>query len=181
VRDRKSAEPGLGDVAVREARGQMAQRAVSARPGYMTPKGQYFATATIRAAPGLVWTILSDAAGYSAWNPEVIMIDGRLAAGETFKAHVKLGDGAVRRVRMRVTEFEPPRLMTWIGGLPLGLFVGHRKFTLAAGGTGTDFQMELSMTGPLAALILKSVGDRQPEIDRFAAALKTYAERSRSA
>jgi hypothetical protein len=33
------------------------------------------------------------------------------------------------------------------------------------------------MTGMLAPLILKSVGDRQPEIDSFTAALKAHAER----
>jgi len=158
----------------------MAQCAVSAHTGYVTPEGRYLATAAIRAAPDVVWNILSNAAGYSLWNPEVIAIEGRLVADARFKARVRLGDGAVRLVRMRVTE-EPPRLMTWIGGLPLGLFVGRRTVTLAARETSTAFRMELSMTGPLAALILKSVGDRQPEIDRFAAALKAYAERSGSA
>ena len=36
--------------------------------------------------------------------------------------------------------------------------------------------MHLSMTGLLAPLILKSVGDRQPEFDSFSAALKKHAE-----
>ena len=123
----------------------------------MTPESRYLATAAIRAAPDVVWNILSNAAGYSLWNPEVIAIEGRLVADARFKARVRLGDGAVRLVRMRVAEFEPPRLMTWIGGLPLSLFVGRRTFTLAARETGTAFRMELSMTGPLAVLILKSV------------------------
>jgi hypothetical protein len=38
--------------------------------------------------------------------------------------------------------------------------------------------MHLHMSGPLAPLILKSVGDRQPEIDSFSAALRAHAERS---
>jgi hypothetical protein len=33
------------------------------------------------------------------------------------------------------------------------------------------------MSGALSSLIIKSVGDRQPEIDSFAAALKARAER----
>jgi hypothetical protein len=36
--------------------------------------------------------------------------------------------------------------------------------------------MHLRMIGPLAAMILKSVGDRQPEIDRFSRGLKERAE-----
>jgi hypothetical protein len=35
------------------------------------------------------------------------------------------------------------------------------------------------MTGPLSRWIVKSVGDRQPEVDSFAAALKARAERER--
>jgi hypothetical protein len=38
--------------------------------------------------------------------------------------------------------------------------------------------MALSMTGPLAPLILKSLGDRQPDIDAFSAGLKKFAERA---
>jgi hypothetical protein len=37
--------------------------------------------------------------------------------------------------------------------------------------------MHLRMTGPLAPMILKSVGDRQPEVDSFCAALRQVLER----
>jgi hypothetical protein len=67
--------------------------------------------------------------------------------------------------------------MQWVGGLPFGLFVGRRTFTLTPVATGTEFRMHLQMSGPLAAMILKSVGDRQPEIERFSAGLKQRAER----
>ena len=33
------------------------------------------------------------------------------------------------------------------------------------------------MSGPMLGMILKSVGDRQPEVESFAAALKNRAER----
>jgi hypothetical protein len=56
--------------------------------------------------------------------------------------------------------------------LPLGLFVGHR----VGGPGGSEFRMRLAMSGLLAPLTLESVGDRQPEIDRFSAALKARAE-----
>jgi hypothetical protein len=91
-------------------------------------------------------------------------------------AHVRLGDGAIRRVAQRVEVFEPPHRMEWVGGLPLGLFVGRREFTVTPLHAGTEFRMHLYMSGPLSSLILKSVGDRQPEIDRFSVALKHRAE-----
>jgi hypothetical protein len=77
---------------------------------------------------------------------------------------------------MRVTTYQPPRFMEWRGGLPLGLFVGRRRFSVDSHDAGTEFRMELSMTGPLSPLILKSVGNRQPEIDNFSSALKKRAE-----
>lgn len=137
---------------------------------------EYVTETTIRAEAGVVWRILTDPAGYASWNPEIVRIDGRFATGERIKAHVKVGGGAIRAVTMRVTAFEAPTRMEWTGGLPFGLFVGRRTFTVTPRGDASEFRMHLSMTGPLASLILKSVGDRQPEIDSFTAALKARAE-----
>jgi hypothetical protein len=139
---------------------------------------EYVTTATISAPPVTVWNILTDAPGYANWNAELVAIAGQFAEGERIKASVKLGSGAIRSVPMRITAFDAPRQMEWTGGMPLGLFVGKRTLYVTPRDAGADFRMELSMTGVLAPLILKSVGDRQPEVDAFAAALKTYAERS---
>jgi len=139
-------------------------------------KHEYETVVAISAPPDAVWRILTDAAGYTSWNPELIGIEGRFAANERIKARVKLGNGAVRSVGMRVTAYDPPRRMEWTGGMPLGLFVGRRTLMVRAREAGAEFRMHLSMTGLLSPLILKSVGDRQPEIDSFAAALKAHAE-----
>jgi hypothetical protein len=137
---------------------------------------EYVTVATIRATADQVWAILADASGYAAWNPEIIGIEGRFAADARFKARVRLGNGAVRSISMKVTRFEPPSRMEWIGGLPLGLFVGRRMYTVTPHGGVTEFHMQLNMTGLLAPFIIRSVGDRQAEIDGFSAALKRRAE-----
>lgn len=145
---------------------------------------EYTTSATIDAPADLVWKVLTDASGYATWNPEIVGVDGAFAAGARVGAHVRLGNGAVRKVPQRVQVFEPPHRMEWVGGLPFGLFVGRRTFTIEPRGNGAEFRMHLHMSGPLAAMILKSVGDRQPEIDRFSAGLKERAEavaRSRTA
>jgi uncharacterized protein YndB with AHSA1/START domain len=139
---------------------------------------EYSTEVLIRAAPATVWRILTDSTGYAGWNPEVIAIDGPMVRDGRIKARVRLGDGAIRAVAMRVTAFEPPSRVQWTGGLPLGLFTGVRTFTVAAGDGGSRFRMHLRMSGRLAPMILASVGDRQPEIDRFSAALKARAEQS---
>lgn len=138
---------------------------------------EYSTQVAIDAPPDRVWAILTDGNRYAEWNPEIFGIEGALAAGSKITAHVKLGSGATRRVLMRVTELAAPTKMVWVGGLPFGLFVGQRTYTVRPAGGGTEFRMHLAMSGPLSGLIGKSVGDRQPEIDGFAAGLKRHAER----
>src|SRR5438105_6121 len=95
---------------------------------------EYTTTALINAPPAAVWAILTDAAGYAAWNPEIVGIDGRFAPGERITASVKVkaegGKMAVRSVPLRITEFDPPRRMCWTGGMPLGLFTGIRDLSV---------------------------------------------------
>jgi hypothetical protein len=138
---------------------------------------EFVTTAEINAPLEAIWQVLTDAARYADWNPEIIGISGQMALNERIKARVKVGGRAVRWVAVRVTAFEPPSRMEWTGGLPLGLFVGVRTFTLSSRGDTTEFRMHVRMSGPLASFIVKSTGNRQPELDMFAAALKARAER----
>ena len=137
---------------------------------------EYVTTTTIAAPPATVWHILTDATTYRDWNPEIVAVDGQFAQGARITAHVRLGDGAVRKVPQRVEVFEAPSRMEWSGGLPFGLFVGRRTFTVTPAAAGAEFRMHIQMSGLLSPLILKSVGDRQPELDKFSAGLKRAAE-----
>ena len=40
---------------------------------------------TIPAEPEIVWSVLTDTAGYKAWNPVLISIEGELREGEKIK------------------------------------------------------------------------------------------------
>jgi hypothetical protein len=142
---------------------------------------QGFSTSTtIRATPKRIWDILTDAAGYGRWNPEIALIDGRIELGRKIKTHVNLGKGVVRSVGVRVTALRaaPEWRMEWTGGLPLGLFTGRRVFTLRPlDGGAVDFFLQLLFSGPMAGPIVRSLGDRQPDIDALAAGLKKAAEK----
>jgi uncharacterized protein YndB with AHSA1/START domain len=144
----------------------------------MTKCYEFITKATIHAAPEKVWEILADAASYAEWNPEIVGIEGRMALGERIRARVKVGSGAIRVVPLRVTAFEAPSRMEWTGGLPLGLFVGRRILTVTPGNGAVEFRMVVQMSGLLAPLMVKSVGDRQLEIDGFSSALKARAEKT---
>lgn len=137
---------------------------------------EFLTRTTIRAAPEAVWAVLTDPVGYAAWNPEVVGLDGRLGPGERVRARVKVGSGAVRTVPLTVTVYDPPIHMEWTGGLPLGLFTGRRYLTVTPRAAGAEFRMLVRMSGPLAGLMVRAVGDRQAEIDAFSAALKARVE-----
>jgi uncharacterized protein YndB with AHSA1/START domain len=137
---------------------------------------EFLTTSTSRATPEAVWEILTNAAGYAQWNPEIVAIEGRMALGERIRGRVKVGGGAVRLVPLRVTAFEAPSRMEWTGGMPLGLFTGRRIFALTPSDGTVEFRMLVQMSGLLAGPIVRSVGNRQAAIDSFSAALKVRAE-----
>jgi len=45
---------------------------------------EFLTKSTIHAAPETVWEILTSAAGYAEWNPEIVAIEGRMAVGDFF-------------------------------------------------------------------------------------------------
>lgn len=137
----------------------------------------YEARSTIRATPDEIWAILIDAAGYGAWDSGVERVDGRIAEGETIKVISKAAPG--RSFPIKVTEFQPARSMTWSGGMPLGLFIGERRFSLAPNASGvTEFHVREEYTGPLLPLMWRSMPDLGPSFQQFASGLKARAESS---
>ena len=62
--------------------------------------------------------------------------------------------------------------------MPLGLFRGVRPFRLAPEGDGTTrFTMREEYSGPLLAVIWRSMPDLGPSFEQFARGLKQRAER----
>lgn len=137
----------------------------------------YESSASIAAGPEQIWAILADAPHYADWENGVIRVEGTIAPGEKIK--VVSSANPNRAFPVTVTEFEPGRRMVWSGGMPLGLFRGVRTFTLAPETNGTTrFHMREEYTGPMLALIWKSMPDLQPSFDAFASGLKRRAEQT---
>ncbi|MGE0702572.1 MAG: SRPBCC family protein [Vicinamibacterales bacterium] len=131
---------------------------------------------SIRATADRIWSILTDASRYQRWNPTVTKVEGRIATGERITVHATISQR--RAFPMDVVTADAPRKMVWRGGMPLGLFVGERVFTLTPrpGGGEVEFEMKESFTGLLAPLIGRTIPNLQPAFDEFAAALKREAE-----
>jgi hypothetical protein len=137
---------------------------------------RYSVKRTINAAPQRVWEILTDGSRFQEWDPGVERVEGNIREGESIRIFTKLSPG--RAFPVRVSEFAPPRRMTWTGGMPLGLFKGVRTFTLEARGDGrTDFSTEEVFSGPLLPLIGRTMPDLGPSFEQFADGLKQRAER----
>jgi hypothetical protein len=135
------------------------------------------ATSLIHATPAAVWAVLVDAAGYPAWDSGVERVEGTIAPGERIKVVSEANPG--RAFPVTVTELVPEQRMTWTGGMPLGLFRGVRTFRLAPEGDGTTrFTMREEYSGPLLALVWRSMPDLGPSFEQFARGLKARAEAS---
>jgi hypothetical protein len=94
----------------------------------------------------------------------VTSVDGRLALGEKLSITVEANPRRAFPVKV-VTISEPDRIV-FRGGLPLGLFVGERTYTLQREGAATRFTMREQYSGPLAGVIFKSIPDLSPSFQR---------------
>jgi hypothetical protein len=133
------------------------------------------ATSRIAAEPAAVWSVLVDGPGWAQWDSGVDAVDGRIAPGEKITIRSKVAPG--RAFPVRVTGYEPPRLLRFRGGMPLGLFTGVRTYTLSADDAGgTAFHMREEYTGALLGLIWRSMPDLGPSFRQFADGLKKRVE-----
>lgn len=137
----------------------------------------YEAEAEIAAEPETVWSVLTDAAGFSRWDSGVERIDGAITPGGTITVRSKAAPA--RAFPVKVTAFDRPGRMVWSGGMPLGLFKGVRTFTLTQRGQRTHFHVREEYTGPLLGMMWRSMPDLGPSFRQLAQGLRAEAERRR--
>jgi len=129
----------------------------------------------IDAAPTKVWAVLTDLHAWPRWNTTVPRVEGTIALGNAITVYTTSSPG--RAFPVTVAALEPPGKMIWTGGLPLGLLVGQRTYTLSEHAPGqTTFSMKETFSGLLAPLLSKSIPDLQPLFEEFAACLKRASE-----
>ena len=137
----------------------------------------YAVTRTINAPADRVWALLTDASGYTSWNPTIVSLDGTIAVGERISLVSTVNPK--RAFKLNIVEMSEPNKMVWADGMPLGLFRGERTFTLASNAAGgTEFTMREVYTGLLAPLITKTIPDMTESFGQFADGLKQAAESS---
>ncbi len=136
---------------------------------------QYEASASIAAPTAAVWNVLLDGPGYATWDSGVERIDGTVESGSKITVHSQVAPGRAFPVKVFIDR--AAGVMTWTGGMPLGLFRGVRTFTLTATpGGDTEFSMREVFSGPLLGVIGRSMPDLGPSFTRFAEGLRAAAE-----
>lgn len=136
----------------------------------------YEARILIKAPVEKIWAILTDAAGYPAWNSTVEKLEGSIAVGEKLKIWTTISPG--RAFPANVAEMQPGKRMVWSFSAPLGMFKGARSFTLEQKEDGVEFHTREEFSGWLAGPITKKMPDLQPSFDAWALCLKQRAELS---
>jgi hypothetical protein len=129
----------------------------------------------IAAPPAAVWAVLVDTPNWPRFDPFCDRIEGVAALGQTIKAFTKLAPG--RAFPVKVLTFDAPKTMVWSGGMPFGLFTGVRTYTITPRGSGAHFRMTEEFSGPMLALIGKSLPDMTEPFDAFCKGLKAEAEK----
>lgn len=128
----------------------------------------------IEASSERIWSILTNAQTLANGQFGIARIDGDIALGSRIKLWSEAAPG--RAFPLRVATLERNRTMVWTGGMPLGLFTGTRTFRLTPDGAGTVFLMTEVYTGPMVALIWRSMPDLDPSFRQFADGLARTAE-----
>ncbi len=129
----------------------------------------------ISAAPERIWAILTDKAIILNGSFGILRLEGTIMPGTKIKLWSEASPN--RAFPLKVTAFDPGRLMIWEGGMPFGLFRGVRRFEIfRLDNNRSRFTMREDYSGLLAGLIVKSIPDLNPSFEKFANALKTTSE-----
>lgn len=127
----------------------------------------------INARSSIVWDIITDARNYTVWDSGITHITGELRNGGTIRIRTRAGGN--RMVRVRVQQM-PGEVMTWTGGLPLGLFTGVCTFILEFQGGMTHLRVKVEFTGPLRGLLWTAGTETQQALTDYVNAVKKRAE-----
>jgi hypothetical protein len=128
------------------------------------------------AAPiDIVWQVLTEEMPKNPRPFGILRIEGQIAMGATLKLWSEIAPE--RAFSLKVETFDRPNRMIWRGGMPFGLFVGTRTFSMSSCDVGTIFHAHEVFTGVLSGMITRSMPDLTPSMKRFSQALKSEAER----
>lgn len=134
---------------------------------------QFSAEVDIQGTAEDVWAVLSNAAGYPEWDPNMNSIEGSIGLGEKLVLHTTLSK---RSFKVTVSELVPNSRMVWKSGMPMGLFKGERTFELTPRNGTVHFTLREEFSGLMSPLIGRMIPDLHPSFLKFVQGLKAEVE-----
>lgn len=132
----------------------------------------------IEASPERVWAVLTDFAGYPAWNPLITDASGTLAVGETLTLRMMPG-GKPQTFTPEVLAVRENAELRWLGALRWSwLFSGEHRFALSGVGDGTRLVQSEVFRGVLVPLLRTMIDQAERDFRALNAALKERVEGS---
>lgn len=128
----------------------------------------------IACLPESVWHVLTTEMPNDPERYGILRFDGDIAPDSKIKLWSEAAPD--RAFSLKVIKYDAPNEMVWRGGMPFGLFVGTRTFTISKTQHGSMFAMREEFSGLLAGPITKSMPDLTPSFTKFATTLKQEAE-----
>ena len=129
----------------------------------------------IRAPLERVWSVLSDVAHWSDWNPFVRSFAGELKVGE--RVTVKIGPPGRSTTTFRPRILEADRKIVWLGSLGFrGIFDGEHHIELDSLAEGTRVRHFERFSGILVPLLASLLRDTVSGFTAMNEALKARVE-----
>lgn len=149
--------------------------AIAALAFAFAPASEIRTEIEIAAPPAKVWQVLTDNGAYPQWNPFIVEMKGRVAAGETLTNSLVQPGSDPMTFSPTVLAVTPEKELRWIGRLfAPRIFDGEHYFQLEPTATGTRFVHGENFRGVLLWFI--STDQFKPSFEAMNAALKARAE-----
>ncbi|MBV9790053.1 MAG: SRPBCC domain-containing protein [Chloroflexi bacterium] len=134
----------------------------------------FSASIDIDATPEAIWAVLIDTTSWPMFDAYSERIEGQLALGETITVYSKLAPG--RAFPVKITTLEQPRQMAWSNTAPLGVLKSVRTHTISTHGSGSRFEINEVVSGPMLAVLGGALPDLNEPFAAFCSGLKARVE-----
>jgi hypothetical protein len=135
----------------------------------------------IDAAPERVWSVLTDLAAFSEWNPFIREAHGELEVGARLTVRIEPPGGRSMRFRPTVLDVDPGHGFRWLGSLGVrGIFDGEHAHRLDVIEDGrTRYTQSERFSGALTWFAGRMLEKTLGGFKAMNAALKQRVERGR--
>ena len=96
----------------------------------------FHAEITIEATPEEVWSVLTDASGYAAWNPLLVPVRGEIRKGAEVEYRMTQPNGTQMTMKSRIGKVVALKELHQHAGIP-GILTAHHSYRLEPTHGGT--------------------------------------------